>query len=469
MIGIKAGEIRVTLGNQDSPDFFSIKAERRALSKLAKHPNICLNFGTSFVYAKLMASPEKASYNRLLVSKDIFKQLFVPDSNDIGVSISQNKVVFGPLIGIFVSGWETENLAQGTCKNKYFYRYIKVCRELNAICCFFSLQDISWEERKIKGWIFQDKAAAGKKWTSRLLPIPTVVYDRCFGARGKEDGYELRSQLLNVSGVTVFNAMPKLRKWETYELLRTYPEIQDCLPKTLPYTGAEELAELLTKPGRVYLKPDGLSKGKGIFTIGRSPSGGFTIRHRGPEANEIFRIDSLDELEKLFEPYIERGGGYLMQEEVPLARYNGKKFDMRVLCQKDIDGQWIIGGIAVRVAARRSIVTSPRSGGSVITWPHALQSVFSQQQDQPDGIASKVTDIAFRICGIIEQHFGCCGELGLDMGIDDQGKVWVIEVNAKPLKVSLKRLRDPELLQLVHANPIRFAYFLGCKPYPGAD
>ncbi len=468
MTGIKEGEIKVLSENDDSQAFCSVKVDRSALSELAKHSSVCLSFGISAIFSNIKTKPSEGPFKKLLVSSEILQQLSVPYNKNIQVLVRQKNIIFGPLIGVFVSNWETENLAQGICKNKNFYKYIRTCKELNAIYCFFSLEDILWEHRQVKGWMLQEDAL-DEKWVSRILPIPTVIYDRCFGASGKTDGYELRSRLADIPEVTVFNAMPKLRKWETYEILRTYSDIRDCLPKTMPHSDPEKLKKLLRKPGRVYLKPDGLSKGTGIYTIGCSPSGGFTIRHRGPKANEVFKIDSLKKLDELFEPYFERGGGYIIQEEIPLARYKGRKFDMRVLCQKDINGTWIIGGIAVRVAAPRSIITSPRSGGRVVSLPQALKTVFNQDEDVPGGIASKITNTAFRICRIIEQHYGCCGELGLDMGIDAQGKVWVIEVNAKPLKVSLKRLLDQNLIQQVHANPIRFAYFLASKSYPGVD
>ncbi|HCF48966.1 MAG TPA: hypothetical protein DER60_01705 [Syntrophomonas sp.] len=187
---------------------------------------------------------------------------------------------------------------------------------------------------------------------------------------------------------------------------------------------------------------------------------GFLLESRKPEQNVKRHLKNLHNIQSFLTSYGEAGGGYIIQEKIPLAKYRGKQFDMRVLCQKDINGKWIVAGTAVRVAARKSIITSPRSGGSVISWPHALKSVFRQKPGQHNGIAGKVTRIALIACQAIEDHFGCCGELGLDMGIDHKGKVWIIEVNAKPLKVSLSRLNDQHLEDEIYANPIRFACHL---------
>lgn len=464
MTDIQAGEFNTLPGNPEPKDFRCISIRQSELQEVAASEKIYLRFGTAVISADSASLISKAPLGKLRIPKDMARQLQLPDTEHLGVTVRNNNIIFGPLIGVFVSRWETENLSQGTCKNKYFYRYIEACKELNAICCFFSIGEISWEQHLIKGWVLKKRDRQGEKWVSRTFPIPSVIYDRCFGSLGKADGYELRSHLVNTPGVTVFNAMPKLKKWETYELLQRNPDIRKHLPKTVRYHSLWQLEQALNVFGPVYLKPDGLSKGTGIYKLSRSINGGFVLRHREPKRNAVVKFARLNTLDKLLEPYFERGGGYVIQEEIPLARYQGRKFDMRVLCQRNIEGKWIIGGIAVRVAAPKSIITSPRSGGSVVTWPQALQAVFNQREDQPHGISSKLNEIAFKVCHVIEHKYGCCGELGLDMSVDRDGNIWIIEVNAKPLKVSLKRLLDPELIQQVHANPIRFAYHIACTP-----
>lgn len=469
MTDIRAGELKIVPGKTESKDFCYINIKQSELQEVAASERVYLRFGTSVISVNLASLYREAEPGKLFISKDIAQQLLLPDTRKLGVALRKNNIIFGPLIAVFVSRWETENLSQGICKNKYFYRYIETCKELNAICCFFSIEDILWEQGRVIGWILDKRDGQGEKWLSRIYPIPSVIYDRCFGALGKADGYELRTHLAKFPGATVFNSMPKLKKWETYELLKTNSDLRKHLPKSLRYHDPVQLEQAINALGPIYLKPDGLSKGSGIYKISRSINGGFVLRHREPKNNAVVKLKSLNTINQLLQPYYERGGGYVIQEEIPLARYRGRKFDMRVLCQKDITGKWIIGGIAVRIAAPNSVITSPRSGGSVVTWPQALESVFNQRVDRPDGINSKLDYVAFKVCDVIEEQYGCCGELGLDLSVDNDGNIWIIEVNAKPLKVSLKRLLDPKLTQQVHANPIEFAYHIACTPGFGVN
>jgi hypothetical protein len=43
------------------------------------------------------------------------------------------------------------------------------------------------------------------------------------------------------------------------------------------------------------------------------------------------------------------------------------------------------------------------------------------------------------------------------MAIDNNKKLWLIEVNGKPLKVSLKRLGKPEVMAICNRRPIEYA------------
>lgn len=410
---------------------------------------------------------------RLLIEKDALmgprgglkvparaaRQLLLPDLDSIGGVVSDHRIIFGPLIGIFVSEHDIEQLAQGLCKNHNFYRYVNECDRLGALACFFSLKNISRSRRLVRGWFYKKRLGQQGQWASRLFPLPAVIYDRCFGTHGRSDGTKLREMLSNIRHVTVFNAIPKLCKWETYQVLKRVPELAACLPRTALLHANQQIAALVKSCQAIYLKPDGLSKGHGVFRLSKT-SDGFLLESRKPQRNVKRHLKNLQGILSFLAPYAEAGGGYIIQEKIPLAKYQGKQFDMRVLCQKDINGNWIVAGVAVRVAAPHSVITSPRSGGSVISWPHTLKTVFHQKPGQPKGIAAKVSRIALTACQAIENHFGCCAELGLDMGIDHNGRVWIIEANAKPLKVSLTRLKDSHLEHEIYANPIRFAYHL---------
>ncbi|MHB8172766.1 MAG: YheC/YheD family endospore coat-associated protein, partial [Thermincolia bacterium] len=304
-------------------------------------------------------------------------------------------------------------------------------------------------------WIFVDSEGA---WVARVLPLPNVIYDRCFGPYGRAGSYKLRAMLEEIPDVKLFNAMPKLKKWETYQVLSHNPRLWDYLPKSVLYSELQDLSKALADWGKLYIKPNGLSKGQGVFRVSEGYDGGLVVEYRTRKENITLFLNSAEEFDGLLSSYREKGGGYIIQQQINLARYKGYPFDLRVLCQKSILGEWIIGGIVARVAARGSIITSPRSGGTVAPWSAVMKNIF--KENMQGTVSGQLKEIAMEVCRTIENHYGCCGELGLDLAVDSKGKVSIIEVNGKPLKVSLKRLNDPELNKEIYANPIKFAWFL---------
>ncbi|ODA40006.1 YheC/YheD family protein [Desulfosporosinus sp. BG] len=57
-------------------------------------------------------------------------------------------------------------------------------------------------------------------------------------------------------------------------------------------------------------------------------------------------------------------------------------------------------------------------------------------------IASSLLDLALKITQMIEEQFGLFAELGFDLCVDLNGNISLLEVNGKPLKVSIEKLRD---------------------------
>lgn len=60
----------------------------------------------------------------------------------------------------------------------------------------------------------------------------------------------------------------------------------------------------------------------------------------------------------------------------------------------------------------------------------------------------------------LESHFGRLAELGIDFGVDQQGKVWILEVNSKPGRSSFFKIGDVISARKSIENPIGYARYL---------
>lgn len=388
----------------------------------------------------------------VLLNKDIIQNLFLPESK-INYRIKQNGLnewSIGPLVGVFLDERKLKEILNGR-NDMVLRRWAGVLERNNGLVVLFSSERIHWESGTVKGVILRSSNTT-KEWAEEELPLPTVIYDRCFGNRGRGKSIALRKKCANLKlNNKIINARSKLGKTEIYTLCS-----EDSLLK-LHVPGWDRLKEnnlkdVLEKYQNAYIKPDKMSKGKGVTRMTRINNGILLEQRQGKKNVSCFCKD-YTEVEAFLSKYLEKG--MVIQEEVNLLRYNGRPYDFRLLLQKDEVGKWEMTGLAARIFGQGSVISSPRSGGAVA----GFEKVLTDSVIRKDIMASMLK-FAKAAAEVIEEKYGLFAELGFDLGIDDKGKVWLIEINGKPIKISIDRLRNHQVSTLAYERPLEYAIYL---------
>jgi glutathione synthase/RimK-type ligase-like ATP-grasp enzyme len=415
---------------------------------------IYLTIGSVTIHLKkVILSSNEIDSGRLHLSRDIETPLHIMQGTVLQMKkVGDEHLELGPFIGVFINQEKINLLERGKSIVDY-EQYNIACKYLYGLCCFFSIENIDWNRRLIKGLVKKNS-----KWIYKTLPIPKVIYDRNVENNCRVESIELRKRLADKH--VIINSIPKLAKWETINTLSKNPALISMMPKTTLYKSWEDIESSLIKYSSIYLKPDALSKGKGIFKISKKNEGQYRVEYRSTEENHVVSLRNLNDLNRLMEKYMDKGCGYIIQQEINKALFRDNPFDFRFLFQKDYTGDWQPSGAAGRIAAPNSIITSPRSGGKVNELSTILKESFNEDIYTEGGQYEKIVYYGIEICKEIEKEFGNCVELGLDMTIDINGKIWIIEVNGKPLKVSLKRLNNPEVVARCNRRPLEYAVYL---------
>jgi D-alanine-D-alanine ligase-like ATP-grasp enzyme len=124
---------------------------------------------------------------------------------------------------------------------------------------------------------------------------------------------------------------------------------------------------------------------------------------------------------------------HIVQQGIRVVQHQGCNTDIRLLLVKDRTGTW------------REIFTRVRmtKGSFPIINSVLAQKVFAYEDFYSDRSAaegkglpssSEIVRQAIRIACAIDRRIGTFGELGIDMAVDRQGKIWLIEANSKPNK-----------------------------------
>jgi hypothetical protein len=391
--------------------------------------------------------------NRSILPEEMVRSLRLPSSKIQYTlkALGMGHYLVGPLVGIFVNEQKIRKLLAADV-DRIYRRFASVLERYNGIAAFFSLKRILWDSYKIFA-VVRTMVGTQEKWIEEILPLPVSIYDRCFGTEGRRDSRSLREHCMN-SGRTIriVNALIKLNKIQIYKICALDPILSEHLPRWDVVT-AENISQLLEEYSVAYIKPDSLYKGKGVTRVTHRPNG-YLVEQRRGEENFSILCKTPQEVLKQMSQYNSGKSLFVIQEAIQLLRYKGRPLDFRLLLQKDKSGQWKETGISGRINGEGSVIASPRSGGDVATFEEVMGRFSKEDRKR---VYREMLRFSTRLARTVDNQIGPYVELGFDIGVDKMGRVWLIELNGKPLKVSIDRLKNHEVTVKAYERPIEYA------------
>lgn len=339
-----------------------------------------------------------------------------------------------------------------------FAQLIRRGSEAGVLVYVFSPDGVDWAAGRVRGWRCGPPGTPAHRWVMRTFPFPDFVYNRV-PTRVAENRPSvqrtlrlLRQRLGDQFGDRVFNPH-YLNKAMLSRVLVRDPVVAPHVPPTAPMHDASGLRRFLARYRRVYLKAAGGSLGNNMMELTALPDGRWRLRYNyGHDRTRVAYMSSWGEVWNMVSR-LSRRRLFLMQKAIPLARADGRPFDLRLLVQKRADGQWRFTGGAARVAGLGQITTHVPRGGRRMAMLTALEKAFGDGSEELAGEAARLAEkAAAALENALHRRFV---ELSLDVGVDVRGKPWIFELNAKPLvfdEPDIQRQRVDNLLEYVLAT-----------------
>ncbi|TCS96775.1 YheC/YheD family protein [Hazenella coriacea] len=356
----------------------------------------------------------------------------------------------GPLLGVLIN---TDLQIKGNQDHNFgiMTKFLDECavagQSQGVRIAVFEPDHIHLNTQSIRCWV-KEKG----KWVQQIIPFPDVIYNRITSRRVEQQAIlqQKLDHLKRVYHIPIFNEK-FLNKYQVHKILLQDEYVSKMLPDTVPFS-ILDLKKMVKKHPVLYVKPNNGSLGSGIIRITKAPAK-WIMQSATPNGTLTRTTKNLTELTQLLKKRIGKQT-YLIQQGLQLIRYDQRQVDFRVLAQKNRHGRWHITSSVGRIANDQHIVSNLASGGTV----RKANDVLNDLKNIPNKpTVQQLRKTALDICNAFEkltegQHYA---ELGIDLAIDQTGKIWLIEINSKPSKtddsvISPTILIRPSVTQLMN-------------------
>jgi hypothetical protein len=350
-------------------------------------------------------------------------------------------------VGILVSDLFHSQIPSGRTGQEDLSLYEEACKLYGMKPCYVRIRDLNAG----RAFIYAYVKRKGRYWRCRI-PYPWVIHNRAIFKNPASNRALMR---LIRNGVHVFNARNRYSKLDIHQLLLQEPGIAPHLPETF---GAnwDTIQEMMIKYPSLLIKPVSGSIGRGIMRLQELEDRRWELSCPSLESGKWIRTRFSSKLPSVLKLRL-RNGRYLVQQQVSLACYKDSPFDLRVSVQRGEDGEWGITGIVGKVARRGSFLTNVAQGGR--TYPLDVLLADMTQLNLEE-VTARIHTLSLDIARCLSGHLPGLADLGLDIGITDEGWPMFIEANGRDQRYSFRKAGMLEEWKATYRNPMAYGHFL---------
>ncbi|EYE89494.1 hypothetical protein Q428_02370 [Fervidicella metallireducens AeB] len=451
MIKIRCTSLPSTL-DSTSEDKIGISLYNARKFSLTNGSEVKLKCGLRQIKVKIQVLPINEQNNSYIyLSSGVYEKILLPKSMDYDVVFKNGTFIVGPVIAVLLGKKLLQRYAKGLKVRESLDFYSEAGLKSGVLVYFFSLDDIDLTNKSVNGLVrIRDKK--GFSYIKRQpLPVPDAIHNRLAVAKGSINDKKLIELERSVPDIKIINRITKINKWKIYKILSKDKSVSIYLPKTLRLKSSKNITDMLQEFPFVILKPVGRSLGLGVIKVTKLSSDRFKAYYHlnGKNLSIQGNIDFiLDNLKKIMGRRL-----YIVQQGIELTTFENCPFDLRVTMQKDSSADWTLSRWYARVASEGSIVTNVSSGGRGVKITKALYPSLGSKTELT---LNKIYKASLVICKALDEKIKDIGDLGLDIGIDENGNPYLIEVNFRDFKKYNDELGQEEGWEKMYYKPIYF-------------
>jgi YheC/D like ATP-grasp len=309
------------------------------------------------------------------------------------------------LIGMFHYRKNPEKVSRA-----YLYSAIAKAEGMDFV--YFTSKGVNFNKRIITGYQYE----AGE-WLMRDFPFPDVIMN-IVGPITKKQGdiyHRLKKEI-------PFTSFPTGTKLSVYNRIKKDGRFKDYL---IPYKRLKQPIEVLSflaKHQNIIIKPISGHHGNQVIRVEKGEQN--YILHDG-ERKEMNQLELLDYMAGVL-----KNTKMLMQKFISCKRKTGETYDIRLHAQKDGTGKWKNTMIYPKIGATKKVATNLGQGGQITILKNFLENEF---EDEAFNIQRQIEVFSIQFVKHFDELYKhVFDEIGIDIGLDAEGRIWIYEVNWRP-------------------------------------
>jgi hypothetical protein len=280
---------------------------------------------------------------------------------------------------------------------------------------YFSYRSVDFANKIINGWVFSEG-----RWTQRKVNFPDSIINI---SPPKTHKQSIIRKALKRSIPFISHSIGN--KMSVFRRIEEGGSFSHFLIPTQSISQVDDVISFIKKYTRLVIKPHSGSKGRSIFFITLLED--HTIRC-------LTGLDVEDYTWEEFTVFIRRlikQQKYLIQPFIECKTKAGLTYDFRLHVQKGAAGKWAINLIYPRISGNDKLTSNISSGGYRGELIPFLAEEFGEEYFN---IKQLLEYFAVSFATHFESLYKhrSFDELGIDVAIDQQQRLWIYEVNWRP-------------------------------------
>lgn len=284
-----------------------------------------------------------------------------------------------------------------------------VCNNYGVDFFFFNPEDVNFKTKTINGLFYINGRWRRQETGFPLAVDNEVTHDQKFMQALDKECY-LACHLIG-SKKQVFDRLEKAGGFE------------DVLIPYVTIHSVKDIYDFIEKYGHTLLKPIVSNQGRNIYTV--------QIVNKKVEVTTDDSTETMTKTKfKQFYEEVLNPRVYLAQPFIDSKTKAGDPFDIRMHVRKNINGDWRSAAIYPRIGIGKGITSNISQGGGVSPLNSFLEAKYG---DKWESIRDNLFDVSRwfpkKFEALYDYDFDA---FGIDFGLDENGKLWLFEVNTSP-------------------------------------